>query len=161
MAKLTFPYTMYCPSCKAPLKIKSPKSIGKRIPCPRCDRKIDVVTPDEDGNIPYGVQAMSEDAANEEEERKKQERREERRQHRLEQEEKRKKARKAAIKHWSGVLWLLLLLSAGIGIFVYFVILKPPPEEEESKEARRPAIYWEAGSEVDADVPLSRGTTAT
>lgn len=60
-AKLKFPYTMYCPRCKAALKIKSPNLVGQKIACPKCKKQIDVVTPDEDGAIPYGVQEMPEE----------------------------------------------------------------------------------------------------
>jgi hypothetical protein len=55
MQAVKFPYMMHCPKCKAKLKIKKPEMVGKRIPCPNCQKKIDVVTPDEDGLVPYGV----------------------------------------------------------------------------------------------------------
>lgn len=58
--KIKFPYTMYCPKCKSSLKIKSPKLIGTRITCPKCQKRIDVVTPDEDAMIAYGVEAAPE-----------------------------------------------------------------------------------------------------
>ena len=58
--KLKFPYTMHCPKCKTGLKIKSPKLIGTRISCPKCKSRIDVVTPDEDGMNPYGVEEAPE-----------------------------------------------------------------------------------------------------
>ena len=58
MAKIKFPYSMFCPGCKAKLKIGSPKLVGTRITCPKCKKRIDVVTPEEDGNVPYGVTAL-------------------------------------------------------------------------------------------------------
>lgn len=58
--KLKFPYTMHCPKCKTPLKIKSPAMVGKRIDCPKCKKRIDVVTPDEDAVVAYGVEAAPE-----------------------------------------------------------------------------------------------------
>lgn len=50
------PYTMHCPKCKTGIRIKRADLIGTRISCPKCTKKIDVVTPDEDGYIPYGVE---------------------------------------------------------------------------------------------------------
>lgn len=55
--KRTFqPYTMHCPKCKTGIRIKRAELIGTRINCPKCQRKIDVVTEEEDGYIPYGVE---------------------------------------------------------------------------------------------------------
>ncbi len=58
--KIKFPYTMHCPKCKAPLKIKSPSLVGTRIQCPKCKKRIDVVTPEEDAHVAYGVEAPPE-----------------------------------------------------------------------------------------------------
>lgn len=58
--KIKFPYTMHCPKCKAPLKIKTPSLIGTRIACPKCKKKIDIVTPEEDAYVAYGVEAAPE-----------------------------------------------------------------------------------------------------
>lgn len=55
MAKIKLPYTMYCSACKVGIKIKNEKSIGTFIHCPKCKRRIEVVTPEMDGNIPYGI----------------------------------------------------------------------------------------------------------
>ena len=55
MPAVKIPYTMYCPNCKTGLKIKDEKMIGRDIHCPKCEKRIQVVTPDEDGHVPYGV----------------------------------------------------------------------------------------------------------
>lgn len=55
MTQLKFPYTMHCPSCKVGIKIKSAKSIGTIISCPKCKKRIEVVRPEDDGYIPYDV----------------------------------------------------------------------------------------------------------
>ena len=48
------------PSCKTGLKIKKASLIGTRISCPKCKKKIDVVTPEEDGYISYGIEEAPE-----------------------------------------------------------------------------------------------------
>lgn len=55
MSKIKLPYTMYCTFCKVGIKIKNEKSIGTTIHCPKCKKRIEIVTPEMDGHIAYGV----------------------------------------------------------------------------------------------------------
>ena len=115
MAKIKLPYTMYCPKCKTPLKIKKAELIGKRIDCPKCKKKIDVVTPDEDGYIPYGV----EDEPEPEPEPEPTE--EELLELELEEKKKKKEILVKRGKYVFSILWLLILLGIVFGVVYYFV----------------------------------------
>ena len=112
MAKIKFPYVVKCPSCKAGIKVKSKEMIGKRIPCPKCEKKMDIYSPDEEGSIPYDITApppeKKKEAPTEEE---------------LELKEKeRRKARNTVIKKRSFyVIEILLTLAflVMVGFFLY------------------------------------------
>lgn len=126
--KLKFPYVMHCPSCKAGISIKKKEQIGQRIKCPKCQKAIIVVTPEEDGYIPYGV----EDAPPPEPEPEPTE--EEIEAKELEEQKKRKKQNIANAKHVASILWLLILLS-GIGyLFYYILFIKGLPKDEDGKK---------------------------
>lgn len=114
---IKFPYTMKCPKCSVGLKIKSADMIGKRIPCPKCKQKVEVVTPEEDGSIPYGVEAApppekEPEPTEEELEAKEEQRRIAKRKKNWEQ-----------TKHILGILWLLALMGGFIGACYYFIYL--------------------------------------
>jgi hypothetical protein len=126
---------MFCPGCKAKLRITSPKQVGTRIDCPKCKKRIDVVTPDEDGAIPYGVTALPppepEPEPTEEE---------------IEAKEKellkvKREQQWALTKHIGSILWLLLLL-AFFGFltyrFVYLDQLNRASEEEKKTKWQEP-----------------------
>jgi len=113
MSETTFPFTFHCPSCKVGVKIKSAKLIGKTISCPKCSKKFQVLTPDEDGHVPYGVEdaieEMPEPEPTEDE---------------LEEDDRVK--RKAKRKRTLGILWhatsiviLVGLLGGVVTVFMY------------------------------------------
>lgn len=106
---------MYCPKCKTGLKIKSASMIGKRITCPKCQKKIDVVTEDEDGNIPYGIETAPEPEPEPEPTE------EELEQIALEKrKEKRKKTQKQTM-HVLSILFYIALLGGVVWVFYEFV----------------------------------------
>jgi hypothetical protein len=115
MAKLKFPYTMHCPSCKTGLKIKNPKLVGTMINCPKCKKRIPVVTPEEDGYIPYGVEAPPEP------EREPEPTEDDLEERRLQKLKEKRKAMWVQVRYIAGIFWLLLLL-AGAGIVVYYFV---------------------------------------
>lgn len=115
MPKLKFPYTMHCPSCKTGLKIKNPKLVGTMINCPKCKKKIPVVTPDEDGYIPYGVETAPEPEPDPEPTE------DELEEIRLRKVKEKRKVLWGQIRYVLGIVWLLLLL-AGAGVFVYYFV---------------------------------------
>lgn len=116
MAKLKLPYTMQCPRCKAPLKIRNEKLIGTRVPCPRCKKPIEIVSPDEDGSIPYGVEELPEPEPEPEPTEEELEKLE------LEKKKARRKALWANARHIASILFLSGLL-AFFGWLCYKYIL--------------------------------------
>lgn len=124
-AKQKFPYTMHCPGCKIGIKIKSPQLVGQRINCPKCKKRIDVVTEEEDGYVSYGVAAAPEPEP--EPEPTEEELLEAERQEKLE----RRKVTIARTKYIISILWLLLLLG-GIGyVFYWALFIKGIGEEKD------------------------------
>lgn len=118
MTKLKFPYTMHCLKCKTPLKIKSPKLVGTRINCPKCKARIDVVTPEEDAVVSYGVEAAPEpekDPEPTEEELLQQE---------LDRRRKKRMAILQQVLFWIGVLVLIGGIG-GLGYVIYEYAVMP------------------------------------
>lgn len=134
--KLKFPYTMYCPKCKSGLKIKSQNLVGTQINCPNCKKRIYVVTPEEDANINYGVEAAPE----------KEKAPEPTEEELLERELVVKKKKNAEMLKqawfWTTVVFLVALLGgASYGVFQYAIIPFvnedfSVPKEGESKLAK-------------------------
>lgn len=118
MSELTFPYTMHCPNmeCRAKLKITKPEMVGQRMTCPSCKKKINVVTPDEDGYVAYGVGAVQVEKKSAEAEEEELEKVAEI----LEQE--RRERRKANIKWTISVLFYFGLLGGTAWGFYEFVV---------------------------------------
>jgi len=119
MAEITYPYTLHCHKCRAKLKITSPKMLGKRLPCPKCGIKVDIVTPDEDGWVPYEVEEAPEIEREDDKELTDEE---------LDAiEEKELKERKeknwAMFKHVASIVILLGMLG-GVGWGVYYYVIK-------------------------------------
>lgn len=129
MAKIKFPYTMFCPACKTGLKIKSSKMIGTEINCPKCKKRIQIVTPEEDGSIPYEITDLPEPEPEPEPTEEE-----------IEQKlaEVRKAKNKVLAKRAAHVLSILILAAMIGGIFYplyYFIYVKgynaeKPPEEK-------------------------------
>ena len=114
--------------CKTGLKIKSPAVVGTTIKCPKCKKRIEVVTPEEDGYIPYTVgpvQAEKNQARSDQELAD----------YAAAQEQLRREKRKALIKHIISILILLGALSFIAWIFIDWVIpaYQTPPELEKQK----------------------------
>jgi DNA-directed RNA polymerase subunit M/transcription elongation factor TFIIS len=121
--KIKFPYTMHCPKCKAPLKIKSANLVGTRIACPKCQKKIDIVTPDEDAYVAYGVESAPEPEPEPEPT-------EEEIEARLKEKKKKKQIEiLRQIWFWLGVLFLMGLVGVG-GYIVYTYAIVPFAEED-------------------------------
>lgn len=142
MTKIKFPYTMHCPSCKVGIKVKKKEQIGKSVNCPKCGKKFEIVTPEEDGNIPYGVEAAPEpepepEPTEEELEEKEMERRRIKRKQNIE-----------TTKYIMSILWLLLLLAGLAGAVYYFVYVKgyanPDRKKDEEEDARRHVLPADA-----------------
>lgn len=136
MASSIVPYTMHCPKCKVGIKIKKESMIGTRITCPKCKKRIDVVTPDEDGYIPYGVDAAPVKEPDPEPTEEEIEERE------LQKLKERRKKQMEQAKHWGTVLFYLLLLVGIYFTFNYFVIEtmrreRENPQKAEEKDFRR------------------------
>lgn len=134
MAKITFPYTMHCPKCKTPLKIKSPKLVGARINCPKCKARIDVVTPDEDAVVSYGVEPPPEP------EREPEPTEEELLQLEL---ERRRKKRMEILQHvlfWLSVL-VLFAMVVGLGWLIYQYAVIPFMEGNYGQSEPEPEEY--------------------
>jgi len=132
MAELKFPYTMHCPNveCRAKLKITKPEMVGQRMTCPSCKKKINVLTPDEDGYIAYGigeVQVEKKTPEAEEEELEK-----------LEEilEKERRDKRKANIK-WTIELLVLLGIAGGTAWGFYEFVVKGYSERAAQKAKAR------------------------
>ena len=136
MAKLKFPYTMHCPRCKAPLKIKSEKLIGQRLPCPKCKKSIDVVTPDEDGSIPYVVEAMPEPEPDPEPTEEELEAK------RLDQLKAKRKRQWQAAKHWASVFWLTAVLAGCSWLCYKYIYVEGYLKEAEDKMGEDPATKY-------------------
>lgn len=115
MAKIVFPYTMHCPRCKAPLKIKSAKLLGTRIFCPKCKKNIEVVTPEEDGAIPYGVEEMPPPEPEPEPTEEELEAKE------LEDRKKRRELLWSRTRYTLSVLWLSALLGGFLWLCYFFI----------------------------------------
>lgn len=115
MAKLKFPYTMHCPACKVGLKIKNAKMVGTIIKCPKCQKSIEIVTPDEDGYIPYTVEAPPEEEPEPEPTEEELEAKE------LEKIKAKRKKLWEKTRYVLGILWLVGLLAAVGGLVYYFV----------------------------------------
>ncbi|HEY2250829.1 MAG TPA: hypothetical protein VGH74_07195, partial [Planctomycetaceae bacterium] len=56
--------TVFCPSCKASLKLKNRSAVGKRVPCPKCKKPFVVKAPaaEEDDDMSF-LNASESDAA--------------------------------------------------------------------------------------------------
>ncbi|MBY0585882.1 hypothetical protein K2X85_01835 [bacterium] len=121
--KIKFPYTMHCPKCKAPLKIKAPNLVGTRINCPKCKKKIDVVTPDEDAHISYGVEAAPEPEVEPEPT-------EEEIEARI-KEKKKKKLVDAMRQVWFWLTVIFLMVLVGLGVYVIFTYAIVPFADED------------------------------
>ena len=133
MSDVKFPYTMYCQHCKTGLKIKSAKLVGTRIVCPKCKKRIDVITPDEDGYIPYGVEAAPppepEPEPTEEEIAE---------QEATERKEQREKTM-AKVKYIGSIIWLLVLLGGILWAVWRFAIVPFSEQEGDGEGPPQPA----------------------
>lgn len=124
--KRTFqPYTMHCPKCKTGIRIKRPDLIGTRINCPKCTKKIEIVTAEEDGYIPYGVETAPEPEPEPEPTEE-----EIREAEQVKKKEKRKKNTQTTVYVLS-ILWYLVLLGGICWAFWEFVIKDYGKGEEE------------------------------
>ena len=132
MTDLKFPYTMHCPNieCRAKLKITKPEMVGQRMTCPKCKKKISVVTPDEDGYVAYGVGEVQIEKRTPEADQEELEKLEEI------QEQERRARRKANIKWTISVLTLLGMLGGTAWGFYEFV-LKGYSERAAAKAKQR------------------------
>ena len=136
MTKLTFPYTMHCMHCKVGIKVKNKAMIGKMVNCPKCKKRIEIITPDEDGYIPY---TMGEAPEPEPEPEPTDEELEELE---LKQQRARRDKTMATTKHVATIFWYLLLLGAVAGIFIKFVLLdKEKPKENVDAGRPVPSFY--------------------
>lgn len=132
MAETTFPYTLHCPNpeCRAKLKITKPEMVGKRMACPSCKKKLDVVTPDEDGYVAYDIGEVRVEKKTAEAEEEELEKLEEL------QERERKEKRKENIKWTAGLIFYLGLLGA-TGWGFYEFVIKGYSERAAANEKRR------------------------
>jgi len=132
MAETTFPYTLHCPNsaCRAKLKITKPEMVGKRMACPSCKKKLDVVTPDEDGYVAYGVGEVRVEKKTPEAEEEELEKLEEI------QEQERKAKRKENIK-WTVSLIFYLGLLGGTAWGFYEYVVKGYSERAATKAKAR------------------------
>lgn len=130
MSDIQFPYTMYCPGCKVGIKIKKPEMIGRRINCPKCEKKITIVTPEEDGNIPYTV---AEAHQKEPEPEPTEDELEEKEQLRLKE---LKAKRLKTAKEVASTTLLVLILGGIIFIWYYFIYLRDQEKAEDEKKPK-------------------------
>ena len=120
---LTFPYTMHCPACKKGLKVKNERMIGQLVPCPSCGKKITIVTPEEDGYVPYGVNynappppAPAVDAREEAD--------------RIAARDKRHAEQTRRVtKEVIGTLMIVFFLSGAIWLLYYMIVVRGPKQE--------------------------------
>lgn len=116
--KIQFPYTMHCPKCKTGLKIKSPKLVGTRISCPKCKARIDVVTPEEDAVVSYGVEPPPEP------EKEPEPTEEELLERELERKRKRRMEILRQVVFWGTVVMFLVVIG-GLGYVLYAYAIEP------------------------------------
>lgn len=118
VTKIKFPYTMHCPKCRTGLKIKSPNLVGTRINCPKCKSRIDVVTPEEDAVVSYGVEPPPEP------EKEPEPTEEELLERELEKKRKRRREILQQVFFWTGIV-LLLAFIGGLGYLLYAYAIDP------------------------------------
>ncbi|MGL4461374.1 MAG: hypothetical protein ACRDD1_09710 [Planctomycetia bacterium] len=126
--KIKFPYTLNCPQCLKGLRVKSEAMLGKRLSCPSCGKKVDIVPPDEDATVSYGVEAppppeKPHEPSEEEIEEK--------------EEEERKKTREKTVARTMDVLstlWYIVMVVAAFGIIYYFVYVQGYSKPVEEKQ---------------------------
>lgn len=120
-----YPFKTQCRHCGAALTVKTPAMVGKRVDCPKCGKKIEIVSPDEDASINYGVEAAPEPEPEPEPTEEE-----------LEQEELelQKKKRKLMFQQIKWTLLTLVYLSGfcfAIYLFIYAVQNNTPTDKKE------------------------------
>jgi hypothetical protein len=129
-SKQKFPYTMHCPSCRVGIRIKNPDLVGRHINCPKCKKKIEVVTEDEDAFVSYGVGPPPE------EEPEPEPTEEELEQAELDRRLRKRKETLVKVKYITSIVVLVALLAGIAGVFYYFVWVRG--YSQRTKEEKRP-----------------------
>lgn len=128
--KLKFPFMTHCQRCKAELKVKKQEQVHTIISCPKCGKKTELVPPEEDGMVAYGVEAPRVEKVTEEED-------EEAKELIWEKLEQERKDRKRKFIWWSIELTFLLMVLAGTGFGYWYFVVRGYNERMEAREKNK------------------------